>query len=219
MNLLKQVSSAEVDGVPLKQKLRMRKPSPDGLIRLAIPNKGELSSATASLLNQEKIADVSAMDRKYFARFDDVLIIRANASDIPNLVDENIVDFGISGYDRILESSTNPSILCALGYGKCRVSLSALDTPEPASHFFEGFLDGKVVATSLPTIASSYLLSRKINAKVRYLKGALEGSVLAGVSSAIIDVVSSGRTLSANGLIEVATIMESEAVLFQKRRE
>lgn len=217
MNLLKPISVFSGSATSLKRTLRSLKPSPDGIIRLAIPNKGELSSSTASLLKDEGIADVSCMDRSYFARFDDVLIIRANASDIPTLVSEKLADFGISGYDRVLESLTAPSVLFGLGYGNCRISLAALDTPEPKARFFDGFLDKKVVATSLPNIASTYLKSSGISARIRYLKGALEGSVLCGFSDAIIDVVSSGKTLSANGLIEVASILNSQAVLFQRQ--
>lgn len=159
------------------------------------------------------------MGRNYVARFDDVLVIRANASDIPNLVEEKIADFGISGYDRLLENLIPLVIRLNLGYGKCRISLAGLDIPQTDIRYFQGYLDGKVVATSLPKIAASYLKEQKINAEVRYLKGAVEGSLMSGFASAIIDVVSSGKTLSANGLREIATVLESEAVLFQKPLE
>ena len=200
----------------LKQKLRSWKSQPDGQIKIAIPNKGELSADAVNLLKQEKIADVERMGRTYVARFDDVLIIRANASDIPSYVYEGIVDFGITGFDRLIESRLELNLLEKLGFGKCRVSLAGLEIPESDVRYFEGYLDGKVVATSLPQIASSYLKECNIKAQVRYLKGAVEGSIISGVASAIIDVVSSGRTLAENGLREVATILESEAILIKK---
>lgn len=201
----------------LKQSLRSWKFKPDGQIKIAIPNKGELSAETVNLLRQEKIADIESMARTYVARFDDVLIIRVNASDVPNYVAEGMVDFGITGYDRVVESAAPLETLLRLGYGKCRVSLAGLDVPVSDSRYFEGYLEGKVVATSLPRLASCYLKDRKINAEVRYLKGAVEGSVMAGFATAIIDVVSSGKTLLENGLREISTVLVSEAVLVSKR--
>ena len=75
------------------------------------------------------------------------------------------------------------------------------------------FFEGKNIATSYPNIIAEYLASNGITADLHEISGSVEIAPGIGLADAICDIVSSGSTLLTNGLREVETILESEAVL------
>ena len=102
-----------------------------------------------------------------------------------------------------------------LGIGRCRLSIA-----EPA----ELAADDNVahwthirVATKYPTITSRYFAARGIQAECIHLNGAMELAPATGLSQRIVDLVSSGATLKANGLIEVEKIMDISSRLIVNR--
>ena len=110
----------------------------------------------------------------------------------------------------IRESRTGLSELLELGYGHCRVS-AAVPMTSPIRELAD--LDGSRVATSHAAIATSFFSERGIGATVVTLRGSVEVAPKLGVADAIIDLVSTGSTLVVNGLREVGTLLESQAVL------
>lgn len=74
-------------------------------------------------------------------------------------------------------------------------------------------MQGKRIATTYPNILSKFLQSRGIDAEIHVISGSVEIAPSIGLADAICDLVSSGSTLFTNGLKEVETVMNSEAVL------
>jgi ATP phosphoribosyltransferase len=100
-----------------------------------------------------------------------------------------------------------------LGFGKCRLSL-AINKNED---YVANYLQGKRIATSYPVLLQKYLDEQKITAEIHEISGSVEIAPGIGLAEVICDLVSSGSTLFMNGLKEVETILESQAVLVRNR--
>ena len=149
----------------------------------------------------------------------DLLLVRDD--DIPGLVGEDVCDLGIAGLNVIEEKRLNGSSpthgkpfheLRRLGFGHCRLSLAAPETQAwdgPAS------LQGCRIATSYPALTRDYLARNGVEAEVVYFSGAVEIAPRLGKAEFICDLVSTGSTLTANQLVELETILESESTLIQ----
>jgi ATP phosphoribosyltransferase len=83
------------------------------------------------------------------------------------------------------------------------------------NEIYEGVqsLEGKKIATSYKRILSDYLTQNGVHAEVYEISGSVEITPSLGLADAVFDIVGTGSTLLANGLREVATVMESEALL------
>jgi ATP phosphoribosyltransferase len=97
-----------------------------------------------------------------------------------------------------------------LDFAKCRLSIAI---PKSKSYYGLNWLEGKNIATSYPVITRKFLNDNKINASLHEISGSVEIAPGIGLADAICDLVSTGSTLLSNGLQEVETVMQSEAVL------
>lgn len=102
----------------------------------------------------------------------------------------------------------------ALGFGKCRLSL-AVDRNQA---YTREWLNGKRIATSYPGILQTFLDQHGIKAEIHEISGSVEIAPGIGLAEAICDLVSSGSTLLTNGLREVETILQSQAVLIRHQQ-
>ena len=118
------------------------------------------------------------------------------------------------GLNEVEERGADVDVIARLGFGACRLSLAIPKAEEYAG--IEWF-SGRRIATSYPNILNKYLISRGIDAKVEVITGSVEIAPAVGIADAIFDIVSSGSTLIANGLKEVETVFESEAVLIANK--
>lgn len=142
-------------------------------------------------------------------------IIRVRAFDVATFVAHGAAQLGIVGSDVIDEF--NYSELYApvdLGIGYCRLSVA-----EP-----KGLVEEDVrgmshirVATKYPATTRRYYEARGIQAECVKLNGAMEIAPLLGLSRRILDLVSSGRTLVENGLVETDKIADVSARLIVNR--
>ena len=127
-----------------------------------------------------------------------VLIIRG--WDVPTYITSGAAHIGIVGKDILMEKEEEEFIeLADLGLGKCRLSLAGYDD----------VLSGSVrlkIATKYPKISTKFMNSIGIQPEIIYLNGAQEIAPVLGLSDAIIDLVDTGKTLTANGLTEIKTI-------------
>ena len=73
------------------------------------------------------------------------------------------------------------------------------------------------VATKYPNLTADFFRARGVNAEIIALNGSVELGPLVGLADLIVDLVETGGTLKANGLVEVRVIMESQAVLIVNR--
>lgn len=181
------------------------------MIRIALPNKGRLADSARSLLERAGLEFAYRSDRALQARLgDDFVALFVRASDIPEFVADRAADLGITGRDLVAESGRELDELLDLGFGRCRLVVAAR---EDGIESVEEIPDEAPVATSFPSITRRFFDSLQKPVTLVPVSGAAEIAPHIGVADLIVDLVSTGSTLKTNGLVEVATVMESSAVL------
>jgi ATP phosphoribosyltransferase len=136
------------------------------------------------------------------------LFVRAD--DIPEYVQDRVVDCGVTGRDLVAESGTLVDTLLDLDFGFCALHVAV--PLEGAVQRLED-LAGRRIATSHPRLASQAFASRDIDIDLVSVGGSVEIAPSLGLSDAIVDLVSTGSTLRTNGLRSIGSVFESEAVL------
>ena len=130
--------------------------------------------------------------------------------DIPQAVAMGTADIGIVGFNEVSEKDVEVEKVLDLGFGGCRLSLAV---PREADYKGLEWFNGKRIATSYPVILSRFLKENGIDAKIHTITGSVEIAPAVGMADAIFDIVSSGGTLIQNGLVEVKSVIDSQAVL------
>lgn len=181
------------------------------MLRIAIQAKGRLNEKTMALLADAGIS-ASVGSRSLIAHAKgfpvDLLLLRDD--DIPQAVAMGTADIGIVGLNEVEEKDVNVEQVMNLGFGGCRLSLAV---PREANYKDLKWFEGKRIATSYPGILSRFLSQNFINAEIHTITGSVEIAPAIGMADSIFDIVSSGGTLVQNGLIEVLSVLESQAVL------
>lgn len=185
------------------------------MIRIAIQSKGRLNEESLSLLQDIGI-DVDTPKRKLVSRSQNFPIeaLYLRDDDIPGVVAGGTATFGIVGLNEVQERGADVDIAARLGFGGCRLSLAV---PKAQTYDGPAWFQGRKIATSYPNILRNYLSENEIEVKIEVITGSVEIAPAIGIADAIFDIVSSGSTLIANGLKEVETVMESEAVLIARK--
>jgi ATP phosphoribosyltransferase len=137
------------------------------------------------------------------------LLVRAQ--DVPVYVEYGQAQLGIVGYDVLREKSPQVAHLADLGFGKCRMSV-AVRASSPYRRSLELPPHGRV-ASKFVHCAHEYFNNLDLPVEIIPLYGSVELGPITGMSEAIVDLVSTGRTLKENGLIEIDTLFESTARL------
>ncbi len=134
-----------------------------------------------------------------------MLLVRA--ADIPEYVQDGVVDCGITGIDLVRERGADVHELLPLGFGSCR-----LEAAVPAESEAQTLLDLEAlsVATVYPRLTKELL---PVDVELVDVTGSVEIAPRLGLADAIVDLVSSGNTLRTNGLRSLGVLLESEAVL------
>ncbi len=177
--------------------------------RIAYPGKGRLSAEAAGLLQQIDIP--LACGRQLYSsrgRFESVAL---RAQDIPFLVQQGAVDFGITGLDLVLETQADVVECARLPFGFCKLVLAA-----PAGMDM-GALDCPRIATSFPNLTRAFLQESGLDVEMVLMSGSVEAAVRLGVADAVVDLVQTGTTLKENGLMPLQTLLSSCAVLIANR--
>jgi ATP phosphoribosyltransferase len=194
--------------------LRASGSSPNGGLRVAVPNKGTLSEPAAEILSEAgyrrrtDLKDLTVLDP-----VNNVEFFFLRPKDIAIYVGSGQLDFGITGRDLAWESDAPVRERLALGFGSSTFRYAA-----PAGKQWRvDDLAGKRIATAFPNLVRKDLAARGIEATVIRLDGAVEISVQLGVADAIADVVGSGRTLGLHDLVPFGDpLCDSEAVLIER---
>jgi ATP phosphoribosyltransferase len=137
------------------------------------------------------------------------LLVRAQ--DVPVYVEYGQAQLGIVGYDVLREKTPQVAHLADLGFGKCRMSV-AVRAASPYRSSLELPPHGRV-ASKFVHCAREHFDHLDIPVEIILLYGSVELGPITGMSEAIVDLVSTGRTLKENGLIEIDTLFESTARL------
>ena len=182
-------------------------------LKIAIQKSGRLYDESVKLLkdcgidlkngvNKLKTESDNFPMEIYFLRDDD----------IPQYVEDAVADVGIVGENVLYETNKKVDIVEQLGFGKCRLSVAV-----GRSELYGGvnYLQGKRIATTYPVLVQQFLDKNKIKAEIHEISGSVEIAPGIGLADAIVDLVSSGSTLFMNGLKEVETVLQSQAVLIR----
>jgi ATP phosphoribosyltransferase len=181
-------------------------------LTMALPSKGRLREPSWALLEASGVAPQEPGERVLQAhcRNADIDLLFVRADDVPEYVQDGVVDCGVTGLDLVFEREASVEVLLRLGFGGC--SLQAAVSSEDVATTL-GDLEGRRVATSHPRTAAKALAERGISAEIVAVAGSVEISPRLGLADAIIDLVSTGSTLRTNGLRSLGVLFESEAVL------
>lgn len=184
------------------------------LLRVAVPNKGQLAEAARNMLlsagyrQRTDSKELTLVDMEHEVEF---YYIRPR--DIAVYVGRGDLDVGITGRDMLLDSHADAQEVMALGFGAARFRFAA-----PAGKGMdESQLAGQRIATSYAGLLETYLEGRGIEAEIVHLDGAVESAIRLGVAEVVADVVDTGTTLRKAGLeVFGDPICESEAILIQR---
>lgn len=188
---------------------------------IAIP-KGRIWEELAPIMQRMDIIPEAAFfdknERKlqFATNHPELSLVRVRSFDVATFVAFGAAQLGICGSDVIAEF--NYSGLYApvdLNIGHCRLSvaepaaLSDQDSPERWSHVR--------IATKYPNLTHQHFANRGVQAECIKLNGAMELAPKMGLCRRIVDLVSSGATLSNNGLVEIEKIMDISSRLIVHR--
>jgi ATP phosphoribosyltransferase len=135
------------------------------------------------------------------------LLVRAQ--DVPVYVEYGQAQLGIVGYDVLREKKSQVANLVDLKFGYCRMSV-AVPQSSPYRRSVELPPHGRV-ASKFVNCAQEYFNSIDLPVEIVPLSGSVELGPITGMSEAIVDLVSTGKTLKENGLIEIDVLYESTA--------
>lgn len=190
-------------------------------IVLAVP-KGRILEEALPLLARVGIvpepafADEDSRALRFRTNTPAIDLIRVRAFDVATFVAHGAAQLGIVGSDVLAEFAYSELYAPVdLGIGKCRVSvaepadMAERDDPRGWSHVR--------IATKYPHLTRAHFEARGVQAECVKLNGAMELAPVLGLAPRIVDLVSSGRTLKENGLVEVEVIAEVTSRLVVNR--
>lgn len=185
------------------------------MLTVALPNKGTLSEGVIDMLSEAgyrcrpdgrglTVVDPGNGVRFYFLRPRDVAVY----------VGRGDIGLGITGRDLALDSGAEVDEVLGLGFGTSRFRYAA---PAGEREWAVEDLAGRRIATSYAGLVSADLARRGVDAEIVRLDGAVEISIELGVADAIADVVGTGRTIAAHGLVAFGEVIcTSEAVVVER---
>lgn len=192
-------------------------------LRIAMQKSGRLSDDTQALLKRCGLK-LNVSDRRLLAHVTNmpIDIMRVRSSDIPGLVMDGVCDLGIVGDNTLEEEELSRALIgskneyvrtTALNFGGCRFSIAM---PEEFEYTGLQCLNGLRFATTYPQLLNRFAKENGIDVEFCLLKGSVEVAPRVGLADGICDLVSTGATLEANGLKEVAEVFRSKASLIQR---
>ncbi len=182
-------------------------------LKIALP-KGRLAVQTVELFKKAGIpcTDIDDDSRKliHTDQSNKIKIFLVKAADVPVYVEYGAADMGVAGKDTLMEESKNVYDVLNLGFGACRMCVAG----ETKYLNRTDEIMNKRVATKYPKIASEYYRNVKNeNVEIIKLNGSVELAPLCNLSELIVDIVESGKTLQANGLVVLEKICDISAHL------
>lgn len=193
-------------------------------LTIAVP-KGKLLIDSIQLLSRIGIecSHVNEDSRKLFYDLPDskVKIIICRATDIPTFVEYGAADLGFVGKDTLLEDNKDVAELLDLKFGYCRfvVAMPEANVPPklPNGEYDLSVLNHQRVATKFPRVAETFFSELGMQVSPIKLHGNIELAPCVGLAEMIVDIVSTGKTLKENHLVEVAPILEATTRLIANR--
>jgi len=208
-------------------------------------SKGKLLEPAIDLFKRVGLApkDISPESRRLIfehpASGTTLMIVRP--SDVPTYVEYGVVDAGVVGADILMEQATDVFEPLDLGFGACRLAVAALQPERGSRPVARGRATGTPtsplrkpqartgdvpsgrhatrlrVATKYPNMTERHFTQKGIPIEIIKLYGSVELAPLVGLADCIVDLVSTGKTLSAHNLVVTDVIAESTARLIVNR--
>ncbi len=198
-------------------------------------SKGKLLEPAIDLFKRVGLApkDISPESRRLIfehpASGTTLMIVRP--SDVPTYVEYGVVDAGVVGADILMEQATDVFEPLDLGFGFCRLAVAALQSergsaktsPLRKPQARAGDVPGGRhatrlrVATKYPNMTERFFTQKGIPIEIIKLYGSVELAPLVGLADQIVDLVSTGKTLSAHKLVVTDVIAECTARLIVNR--
>ena len=185
-------------------------------LTLALP-KGRLLDPALELLRALGVDGVDGESRKLIFEHEGqgLKLLLLKPADIPAYVTYGAADLGVVGKDILAEQAPDVYEPLDLGFGFCRLVVAEprelWERDDPSKWSWVR------VATKYPRMTEAYFSDKGIQVEIVRLDGSIELAPLVGLADRIVDLVQSGETLRANGLVEVEEIMRSTARLIVNR--
>ncbi|MGG5252028.1 ATP phosphoribosyltransferase [Neobacillus sp. SM06] len=127
--------------------------------------------------------------------------ILAKPMDVPTYVEHGVADLGIAGKDVMLEEERDVYELLDLKISACYLAVAGMPETKMSDV-------APRVATKYPNVAAAYFREQGEQVEIIKLNGSIELAPMIGLSDRIVDIVSTGRTLKENGLVEYERIVD-----------
>jgi ATP phosphoribosyltransferase len=183
------------------------------MLRVAIPNKGQLAEPAKQMLKEAGYLQQSSLEKLVIHDpVNDAEFFFLRPKDVATYVGSGKLDIGITGRDMLIDSQAEAHEVLELGFGGSTFRLAApIGTATSVQD-----LNGKKIACSYPTLLAKWLEAEGISAKVVKLDGAVENAVALGAADWVADVVATGTTLRQAGLEVIGgPILASEAIVIR----
>ena len=183
----------------------------NGRLKLAVPAKGRMAEPALRLCADAGLAfEVTERSLVVPCANAPVDLLLVRPSDIPEYAQDGVVDLGITGANLVSEASADVETVAELGFARCTLD-AAVPVDAPQHQLAD--LDGLRVATAYPVSTQTLLEERGITCELVPVSGSVEAAPRLGLADAIVDLVSTGSTMDANGLRPIGTLLTSQAVL------
>ena len=178
-------------------------------IKIAVPSKGRISEPSINILEKAGLGLIDKNNRKLISKTfnEDIEVMFARASDIPEFVNDGVADMGITGVDLIEENEADVIDLLDLRFGQTKLVLAS---PEESNiNSVDDIKDDMKVATEFPVLTKKYLQKKGLDLKIVKLSGSTEAAPFIGIADLITDLTSTGTTLKMNHLEIIDIILDS----------
>lgn len=187
----------------------------NGRLSLAVPSKGRMAAPALELCAAAGLS-FEAGERALLIPCRnapvDLLLVRAH--DIPEYVQDEVVHAGITGANLVHEADAEVVAVTELGFARCTLE-AAVPADAPQQELSD--LAGLRVATAYPRSTRAAFARLGIDAELVVVSGSVEAAPRLGLSDAVVDLVSTGSTATANGLRRIGKLLDSQAVLIAGR--
>ncbi len=183
----------------------------DSYFKVAIQKKGKLNEGSLAYLQDtfQMNFNLSGDELVYIDPDKRLQLVFMRDDDIPQFVNDGLVDMGIVGSNVLMETGYKDDYL-PLDFAKCKLDIAV---PVGMNYQTAQDLKGQKIATSYPALLKTFLNEQKVKAEIITMTGSVEAAPGAGFADAICDLVETGKTLRQNNLKAVQTIFTSQAVM------
>lgn len=168
----------------------------------------------ANLEIEDSFFDENSRKLIFKTNLENIEVVKVRSFDVATFVKSGCADIGVCGLDVLKEfDSTEIFPILNLGIGKCRLSIAA----KLEDNINLDNLANIKVATKYPNLAKDFFAKNSIQAQIIKLNGAIEIAPKLQMSDLIIDLVSSGKTLKENEMVEIKKLLDVTSYLIVNR--